>query len=241
MHSLRNTRSDDHHKPPTNHQVRKLTKERIQQVDLSHTVLATKEHHFDSGYGKAIPLCLPDDYEWESRFNTCRKIKGAKRNCLIINQKALEIIRNVRGLVCVVAIVGPCRTGKSYILSQLIKSSKGQQNCFPLGHTMDPETTGIWMWDTPIPFHLKDGKEVTVILLDTEGVDAYNASDHGDNQIFVLSVLLSSLLIYNSVQVPRRDDFKKMQYPYKYYTIIIVVDFNLFNIFMSRLCGLHSF
>ena len=62
---------------------------------------------------------------------------------------------------------------------------------------------------------LKDyGEEVTLILLDTEGIDAANASDQGDSQIFTLSVLLSSLLIYNSMTVPRREDLNQMQYPY---------------------------
>ena len=44
-----------------------------------------------------------------------------------------------------------------------------------LGHLMDSETMGIWMWDTPIQFRLKNDEEVTIILLDTEGIDAYNA------------------------------------------------------------------
>jgi len=52
-----------------------------------------------------------------------------------------------------------------------------------------------------------------MILLDTEGSDAYSASGRGDNQIFTLIVLLSSLLIYNSFNVPKREDLKSMEYP----------------------------
>ena len=77
---------------------------------------------------------------------------------------------------------------------------------------MDPETMGIWMWDTPFQQTLETGEEVTVITLDTEGVDAVKAGSRGDTQIFTLSVLLSSFLIYNSAQVPRRDDLNKMTY-----------------------------
>ena len=87
---------------------------------------------------------------------------------------------------------------------------------------MDPETMGIWMWDTPIQFRLKNGEEVTIILLDTEGIDAYNADKRGDTQIFTLSVLLSSLLIYNSTQVPRREDLNQMTYPKSLYSIVSV-------------------
>ncbi len=72
---------------------------------------------------------------------------------------------------------------------------------------------GIWMWDQPFKFKLKNG-EVTMVLLDTEGIDAANATEQGDSQIFTLSVLLSSLLIYNSMSVPRREDLNQMQYPY---------------------------
>ena len=64
------------------------------------------------------------------------------------------------------------------------------------------------MWDTP--FQYKSGE--TIILLDTEGVDAVKAGNRGDTQIFTLSVLLSSLLVYNSLQAPRRDDLNKMTY-----------------------------
>ena len=54
---------------------------------------------------------------------------------------------------------------------------------------------------------------MTMILMGTEGIDAANATDRGDNQIFTLSVLLSSLLIYNSMGRPQRDDLQKMKYP----------------------------
>ena len=97
---------------------------------------------------------------------------------------------------------------------------------------MDSETMGIWMWDTPIQFRLKNGEEVTIILLDTEGIDAYNADKRGDNQIFTLSVLLSSLLIYNSTQVPRREDLNQMTYPKSLYSIVIANERYLHVVFL---------
>ena len=49
------------------------------------------------------------------------------------------------GPVCVVAIAGPYRTGKSYIL----RKAFDQPPVFPLGHEMLSETMGVWMWILP--------------------------------------------------------------------------------------------
>ena len=164
--------------------------------------------------GCAIPLCLPNDLEWNPWTHKCTRVEGATRKFLVLNPQAVDILRSISGPVCVVAIVGPCRSGKSYILSHLISSKLGVKCHFDLGHEFDPKTKGIWMWDQPLKFTLNSGQEVTMVFLDTEGIDATNATEQGDKQIFTLSVLLSSLLIYNSMHVPRREDLNQMQYPY---------------------------
>ncbi len=43
------------------------------------------------------------------------------------------------------SIAGPCRNGKSYVLSEAFE----QPEVFPLGHLFDPKTMGIWMWVVP--------------------------------------------------------------------------------------------
>ena len=178
------------------------------------TALFVKE--MATSCGRAIPLCYPDDCEFDKQANYCKKKKDVTRDNLVINEEAIAVLQSITDPVCVVAIVGPCRTGKSYILSQLISSDQDSQQCFKLGHLQDPETMGIWMWDTPIRYQLKDGRNISIILLDTEGIDAYNSQERGDTQVFTLSVLLSSLLIYNSPGVPKREDLNKMTYP-KYF------------------------
>ena len=47
-----------------------------------------------------------------------------------------------------VSIAGPYRKGKSYILSEAFD----QPDVFPLGHRMEAETMGIWLWIVPEKF-----------------------------------------------------------------------------------------
>ena len=52
-----------------------------------------------------------------------------------------------------------------------------------------------------------------MVLLDSEGIDAVSCGGPDDNQIFTLTVLLASVLIYNSAGVPTRRDLQELEYP----------------------------
>ena len=52
-----------------------------------------------------------------------------------------------------------------------------------------------------------------MVLLDSEGIDAASSVGYDDNQIFTLTVLLASVLIYNSQGVPMRRDLEGLKYP----------------------------
>jgi len=52
------------------------------------------------------------------------------------------------------------------------------------------------------------------VLLDSEGIDSTSSESFDDHQIFTLTVLLASVLIYNTQSVPTRNDVEKLEYPF---------------------------
>jgi hypothetical protein len=55
------------------------------------------------------------------------------------------------------------------------------------------------MWSAPLKRTGLDGTEYNLVLLDTEGIDAYDQTGTYSIQIFSLAVLLSSMFIYNQM------------------------------------------
>ena len=60
-----------------------------------------------------------------------------------------------------VSIAGTHRKGKSYILSEAFD----QPDVFPLGHEMESETMGIWLWVVPDKYEVPYILGINVILL----------------------------------------------------------------------------
>uniref|UniRef100_A0A4W5P3W8 GB1/RHD3-type G domain-containing protein n=1 Tax=Hucho hucho TaxID=62062 RepID=A0A4W5P3W8_9TELE len=81
--------------------------------------------------------------------------------------------------------------------------------CFTLGATIQSQTKGIWMWCVPHPIK----SDHTLVLLDTEGLgDVEKGDDSNDNWIFSLAVLLSSILVYNSMGTIDNYALEKLHY-----------------------------
>ncbi|KAF6108866.1 guanylate binding protein 4 [Phyllostomus discolor] len=142
-----------------------------------------------SGPNMRAPICLVENINEQ----------------LSVNQEALQILEQISQPVVVVAIVGLYRTGKSYLMNCLA----GQNHGFPLGSTVQSETKGIWMWCVPHP----SKPNHTLVLLDTEGLgDVEKGDPKNDSWIFALAVLLSSMLIYNSMGTITNQALEQLHY-----------------------------
>eukprot|EP00198_Chlamydomonas_reinhardtii_P009484 XP_001698821.1 predicted protein [Chlamydomonas reinhardtii] len=95
-----------------------------------------------------------------------------------IGKAALDTLRKVKGPVAVVAVCGRARQGKSFILNQLLLKSSGGG----------------------FQVTAADGSKHHLVLLDTEGIDAYDQTAQYSTQIFSLAVLLSSMFVYNQLE-----------------------------------------
>ncbi|PUZ75324.1 hypothetical protein GQ55_1G151500 [Panicum hallii var. hallii] len=112
-----------------------------------------------------------------------------------MDPEAVAALQLVKGPVGVVSVCGRARQGKSFILNQLLGRSSG----FQVASTHRPCTKGLWMWSAPIKRTALDGTEYSLLLLDSEGIDAYDQTGTYSIQIFSLAVLLSSMFIYNQM------------------------------------------
>ncbi|XP_076892060.1 uncharacterized protein LOC143543677 [Bidens hawaiensis] len=112
-----------------------------------------------------------------------------------MDPEAVSVLQLVKQPVGIVSVCGRARQGKSFILNQLLGRSSG----FQVASTHKPCTKGLWLWSTPIKRTALDGTEYSLLLLDTEGIDAYDQTGTYSTQIFSLAVLLSSMFIYNQM------------------------------------------
>lgn len=81
------------------------------------------------------------------------------------------------------SITGPSATGKSLLLNGLINNSTG----------FKAKEKGLWIWGKPIELP----NNVKLLVIKTEGLS--NADIPRSQKVFLISVLISSCLIYNSL------------------------------------------
>eukprot|EP01129_Flabellula_baltica_P015876 TRINITY_DN8234_c0_g1_i1.p1 TRINITY_DN8234_c0_g1~~TRINITY_DN8234_c0_g1_i1.p1 ORF type:complete len:819 (-),score=207.11 TRINITY_DN8234_c0_g1_i1:19-2475(-) len=117
-----------------------------------------------------------------------------ERGDFVVGKEAIQFLRSIRNPIGIVSVAGVARTGKSYLLNRLLNRQSG----FEIGPTTNPCTKGIYIWGEGIPIRTEQG-DMTVVIMDTEGLRSIQQDQTYDSKIFSLSILLSTFFIYNSM------------------------------------------
>ncbi|CAL9052352.1 unnamed protein product [Musa banksii] len=144
-------------------------------------------------FRRAFPIVEPDSEHTKIR----------------LAREGLEAIQRITNPIAVVAVIGPYRSGKSFLLNQLLSLSCDEG--FGVGHMRDTKTKGMWVWGTPVDLDV-DGTKVSILYLDTEGFESVGKSNVYDDRIFALATVMSSVLIYNLPETIREADISRLSF-----------------------------
>ena len=99
--------------------------------------------------------------------------------------EAINILTSLKNeKICTLSINGPLGTGKSFLANYIINKKN-------LGFKVGEKTEGIWIWGNPIS--LNNG--VKLLIFDCQGLIK---NDKTSFKLFMLNILLSSCIIYNT-------------------------------------------
>lgn len=76
---------------------------------------------------------------------------------------------------------------------------------------MDRDTSGILMWSEPFNLTLENGKEIAVLLMDTQGCFDSEHTFKDTATVFALSTMLSSIQVYNLMHNLQEDNLQFLQ------------------------------
>jgi len=116
---------------------------------------------------------------------------------------------------CILTVAGAMRTGKSFLLNQMLnqlsKEEEGGAGGFPWRGGMERFTSGIHFSQQPVLVKDKDGNDLVVYLMDTQGTFDHRTTVRENMTIFALSTMMSSVLMYNLMHVIREDHLQHLQ------------------------------
>lgn len=112
-----------------------------------------------------------------------------------VSDEAVEFLSSIKEKVGVIVVAGKYRTGKSFLLNRIIMNKIGEG--FGVGPTINPWTKGLWVWNEV--FEAENEEKFKVIIVDSEGIGAFDEDQNHDTKIFLFALLLSSYFIYNSM------------------------------------------
>ena len=135
------------------------------------------------------------------------ELRGDK---LILNEEAIQILRNIKDNLIIVFIFGKKGTGKSFLMNLLIneKNKNVISNSivstkyikgFKINsyfNSIKGNKKGIYFWSSPIK---KDNSEEKILFFDSEGISSENIYQQTiESKLLALMIIISSLFIYNT-------------------------------------------
>ena len=115
----------------------------------------------------------------------------------VLTQEGEAILLSIDTPLAVLGIVGKQKTGKSYLANRILQDSKLGSVSSGISHTIKPGTRGIWVHKEPI--FLESQPDTPILLLDSEGLGCPDNDANYDARIFMITLLLSSTIVYNSI------------------------------------------
>jgi len=147
-----------------------------------------------------------------------------------LNEEGLSSILNHEKAkdkpVVVISIAGDFRKGKSFMLNFFLRYLKAAEQGnsktwlsdkdqplkgFSWRCGMKRDTSGILMWSEPFNLTLKNGKEIAVLLMDTQGCFDSEHTFKDTATVFALSTMLSSIQVYNLMHNLQEDNLQFLQ------------------------------
>jgi hypothetical protein len=116
-----------------------------------------------------------------------------------ITEEAKEILHKYSDKnLGLISVVGKYRTGKSYFINKILLDAP-KKHKFQVGPTVNPCTKGLWLWSETIKSQNPETPNLEFLVVDCEGFGGMDENANHDTRIFLISILLSSYFIYNSI------------------------------------------
>ena len=148
-------------------------------------------------------------------------------------KNTLEIKKLKDREVVLISVAGAFRKGKSFILGFFLRYLYARYEHLSmvndddwLGNDDEPlvgfdwrggserDTTGILIWEKIFLHTTSDGRELAIIVMDTQGTFDSKSTTKEGATIFALSAILSSVLVYNITEMIRENDLSNLQVAY---------------------------
>ena len=123
---------------------------------------------------------------------------------LVLQEPAIELLRSLREPLSIISVVGAYRTGKSYLLNELM--GLGCSEGFTVGHQRHTQTKGIWILPR------RDVNGTVRLFMDTEGFEGTGQAEVYDDRIFAFAALVSSVLVYNLAETIKQADIERLAF-----------------------------